>query len=157
MQAERGRHLFDIPASKLRKILVLPDTWEEILDLFGSIDASSLRLGHELEPWSGHTSPVLALNDVGVLCLAKLIENSPNKVLGILAVRNHVADDHGDVDVLAGMPAIVVGGHADHLVSHLGLAGELGLWKRGHVDDGSTPGAVHVGLSAGGELRSLCV
>lgn len=157
MDAEKGRHLFDVSALKLRSTLVIPYTWEQILDLLGSLGASSLWLGHELETWSGHTSPVLALNDVGVLWLAKLIENSANKVFGILTVRNHVADDHGDVDVLAGVPAIVVGGHADHLVSHLGLAGELGLWKCGHVDDGSTPGAVHVRLSAGRELRSLCI
>lgn len=157
MHAERGRHLFDVLASKLRNTLVLPDSREQILNLFGSLGASSLWLGHELETWSGHTSPVLAPNDVGVLWLAKLIENSANKMLGILAVRNHVADDHGDVNVLAGVPAIVVGGHTDHLVSHLGLAGKLGLWKCGHVDYGSTPGAVHVGLCTGRKLWSLCI
>lgn len=53
------------------------------------------------------------------------------------------------------MPAVVVCGHADHLVCELGFARELGFGEGGHVDYGAAEGAVHVAFGAGGELRAL--
>lgn len=100
---------------------------------------------------------MLRTHHVRVLQLAQLIQDGADEVLGVGAVRSHVAHDHRDVDVVAAVPAVVVRGHADHLVCHLGLTRELGFGERGHIDDAAAPGAVHVGLGAGGELGSLCL
>lgn len=50
---------------------------------------------------------------------------------------------------------IIVGAHDDDLVGDLGLGGELGLRQGRHVDDRSTPRAVHVGFSPCTELWSF--
>lgn len=69
-----------------------------------------------------------------------------------LEVSNHSLNRDGDLVLL---PAVVVGRHADHLVGHLGLAGQLGLGQDTHVDQVGTEVAVHVGLGAGRELGAL--
>lgn len=78
-------------------------------------------------------------------------------MLGVLAVGSHVLHDHGDIHILAGLvaPAVVIGGHADHLVGQLGLTGQLGLGQSRHVDDAAAPRAVHVALGAGAEGGAL--
>ena len=69
-----------------------------------------------------------------------------------------MAHDHFDGDALAaGVPAVVVGGHADHGVGEFGFAGELGFGEDGHVDYATGEGAVEVGFGAGGELGSFCI
>lgn len=68
-----------------------------------------------------------------------------------------MAHDHLDGHALIRrMPAVVVGGHADHGVGELGFAGKFGFGEAGHVDAGAGPGAVEVGFGAGGELGSFC-
>lgn len=99
---------------------------------------------------------MLGPDHIRVLQLAQLVQDGADEVLRVRAVRRHVAHHHRDVNVVAAVPAVVVGRHADHLVGHLSFAGQLGLGQRGHVDDGAAPGAVHVRLGAGGELWSFC-
>lgn len=53
------------------------------------------------------------------------------------------------------MPAVVVCGHANHLVCKLGFASKFGFGEGGHVDDGAAEGAVHIAFGAGRELRAL--
>lgn len=101
---------------------------------------------------------MLREDEGAVVVAGQLVEDGADEALGVDAVGAHVAHDHGDVDVVAAgraAPAVVVGGHADHLVGQLGLARELGLGQGRHVDHAAAPGAVHVGLGAGGELGAL--
>jgi hypothetical protein len=110
----------------------------------------------------GTGKPHLALemlreHQLGVLLLAQLVENGSDKATGVFRVCLHVCHDHVHVDVVVGpaSPAVVVGGHADHLVGYLGLACQLCLGQCRHVDDGRAPRAVEIGLCACGELRAL--
>lgn len=100
---------------------------------------------------------MLGGDEVGVLGTGELVEDGGDEVAGVLGVAAHSGHDHGHVDVaLALAPAVVVGGHADDLEGHLGLARELGLGEQRHADNGAAPGAVHVGLGARRELGALC-
>lgn len=92
-----------------------------------------------------------------MLVLAEFVQNGTNKASRVVSIGLHVSHDHLDIDVLAlsSPPAVVVGGHADHLVCNLGLTCQLGLRQGRHVDDGAAPAAVHVGLGASAELRAL--
>lgn len=110
----------------------------------------------------GAGKPHLALqmlreHQLAVFLLAQLVEDGTDKATGILRVGLHVRHDHLHVDILIGSssPAIVVCGHADHLVGNFGLTRQLCLGQRRHVDDGSAPRAVEVRLGACGELRAL--
>lgn len=127
----------------------IPEAGEEVLDVLDGLGIPALGLGHELDGALAGALPVLGEDEVRVLDLGELVEDAGDEALGVLDVGLHVAEDEGDVDVLERVPAVVVGGHADALVGHLGLAGELGLGEGGHVDDGAAPGAVHVRLGAG--------
>lgn len=140
------------PCNALR----LPEAWEEVFNVLLALLAASLGLGHELDSTLSGALPVGSSGDVVVLGLRQLVQDCADETLGVLAVGLHILDDHLDVDVLCGAPAIVVGGHADDLVSDLGLAGKLGLGEGGHVDDGAAPRTIHVRLGAGRELGALC-
>jgi hypothetical protein len=102
-------------------------------------------------------SQVLGLDKVGVLISSKSIEDSSDETTSVVSIGLHVAHDHLDGDIGGAVPAVVVGRHADHLIGDLGLAGQLGLGQNGHVDHAAAPGTVHVALSAGGELWTLCI
>src|SRR3990170_2030457 len=52
-------------------------------------------------------------------------------------------------------PDVVVSGHRQRRVAHLGLARELGLGNRRHTDDVNAPLSVNARLRLGGELRPL--
>lgn len=129
---------------------------EEPLQLLLGFLPASLLLGHGTREL-GLVDKVLALDQFGVLVLAELVQNCTNKASRVISVGLHVSHNHLDVDILAlsTPPAVVVSGHADHLVGDFGLAGQLSLRQGRHVDDGSAPAAVHVGLGASAELRSL--
>ena len=102
------------------------------------------------------TFHVLGLDEFGVLVRGELIEHSSDEVLSVLSVGLHISHDHSHSDILGSIvPAIIVGGHADHLVGNLGLTSQLRLWKTRHVDDAASPRAVEIALGASGELRSL--
>lgn len=101
-------------------------------------------------------SQVLGLDKVGVLIGSQGIEDSSDETTSVVGIGLHVAHDHLDGDIGRAVPAVVVGGHADHLVGDLGLTGQLGLGQDGHVDHAAAPGTVHVALSTGGKLRTLC-
>ena len=100
---------------------------------------------------------VLALDQLSVLLLAEFIQDGTDEAPCVVGIGLHVSHNHLNVDVLAlnTPPAVVVGRHADHLVSNLSLSRQLGLRQSRHVDDGTTPATVHVGLCAGAELRAL--
>lgn len=118
-------------------------------------------LGAPVGLGSAHTEldgslDVLGLHQLRVLLRGQLVQHSSHEALGVDGVGLHVAHDHLHGHIGGRLvPAVVVSGHADHLVGDLGLAGQLGLGQAGHVDDAATPGAVQLALSAGGELRSL--
>ena len=137
--------------------LLIPEAREQELNVLHGLGVPPLRLSHELDRALSASRPVLSQHEVTVILLGQLVQNSADQVLGILAVLGHVVHDHGDIDILAiGVsPAIVVGGHANHLVGQLGLPGQLGLGQSAHVDHASAPGPVHVALGSGGELRTL--
>jgi len=102
-------------------------------------------------------SQVLSLDEISVLVASQGIENSSDEAASVISISLHVAHNHLDGHVGGGlMPAVIVRGHADHLVSNLGLTGKLGFRKDGHVDHAAAPGAVHLALGAGGELGALC-
>ena len=68
----------------------------------------------------------------------------------------HDGDDLIDGDVVVALaPAVEVGDHGEGGIGDLGLAGELGFLEVGHADDVRAPGAIEVGLGAGGELRAF--
>ena len=92
-----------------------------------------------------------------MLLPAQLVQYGADKAVGVLGIGLHVGHDHLDIDIFVGTaaPAVVVGGHTDHLVGYLGLAGQLRLGQGRHVDDGAAPRAVEIGLGARGELRAL--
>lgn len=99
---------------------------------------------------------VLGLDQIRVLVIGQGIKDGRDEAAGILGVGLHVTHNHLDGNIGGGLvPAVVVGRHTDHLVGDFGFAGELGLRETRHVDNGATPGAVHVTLGAGRELRSL--
>ena len=91
-----------------------------------------------------------------MLVLDQLIEDRTDQSSGVPTIRCHVSHDHCDIDIFCTVPAVVVGRHADHLVDHLGFAGELGFGEGRHVDYGAAPGAIHVGFGTGRELGSFC-
>ena len=118
---------------------------EEPLELLLGLLSTSLLLGHGTSKLR-LMHKVLALNQLGMLLLAEFVQNSTNEASRIVSIGLHVSHDHLDIDVLAlsSSPAVVIGGHADHLVRNLGLTCQLGLRQSRHVDDGAAPAAVHV-------------
>jgi hypothetical protein len=85
-------------------------------------------------------SQVLSLDQLAVLIASQRIKDSSHETASVISVGLHVAHDHLDGHVGGGLvPAVVVSGHADHLVGDLSLAGKLGLREGGHVDDAATP------------------
>lgn len=137
--------------------LGLPEAREQVFDLLHSLGVSTVRLGHELDCTLAASLPVLRGDEVGVLGLRKRFNDSTYESLGVLAVGLHKLDDHLDIDGLERVPAIVIRSHADDLVGHLGFTSELGLWQGRHVDNRSSPRAVHVGFGASRELGALCI
>lgn len=83
-------------------------------------------------------------------------QDGVQQLASIRGVVDHVLHDgfHGHGFFLD-TPAIVIGGHAYHLVGDFRFPGEFRFGQGGHVDDISTPRAVHVGFGPGGELRAL--
>lgn len=134
---------------------VVPEPGEEELHLLHGLGVPALRLGHELDRTLRRTLPLLSQDEVAVVDLGELVEHAADQVPGVLSIGLHVLHDHGYVDVLEAVPAVVVGRHADHLVPDLRLAGELGLGEDRHVDDAAAPGAVHVALGTSRELGAL--
>ena len=134
---------------------LLESTGEQILQTLAGV-RSPVSLG------SGKTEldrslNVLGLDQIGVLVTGQGIKDSRDKAASILGVGLHVTHDHLDSNIGGRlMPAVVVGRHTDHLVGDFGFAGELGFRETRHIDNGATPGAVHVTLGTGRELRSLC-
>ena len=67
-----------------------------------------------------------------------------------------MAHDHLDADgLIGGVPAVVVGRHADHRVAELRLARQLGFGQARHVDAGAGPGPVQLRFGARGELGAF--
>lgn len=99
---------------------------------------------------------MLSLDKFRVLVRGELIEDGSHEVLSVLSIGLHISHDHFHSDICGSlMPAVIVSGHANHLVGNLGLTSQLRLRKTRHVDDAATPGAVELTLGASGELRSL--
>lgn len=141
----------------VRYYLLLQEAREQVLGLLEGLGVAAGGLGAEGDGADGGALEVLGGDEVGVFGAGQLVEHGADEAAGVLGVAAHAGHDHGHVDVaLALAPAVVVGRHADDLEGHLGLARELGLGQQRHADDGAAPGAVHVGLGAGRELRALC-
>lgn len=137
--------------------LLLQEAREQILRLLEGLGVAAGGLGAEGDGADGGALEVFRGDEVGVLGARELVEDGADEAAGVLGVAAHAGHDHGHVDVaLALAPAVVVGRHADDLEGHLGLARELGLGEQRHADDGTAPGAVHVGLGARRELGALC-
>ena len=138
--------------------LLAEEPGEEELDVLHSLGAPPLGLRDKLDGAHRRALEVLREDEVRVVLLGQVVQHGADDALGVLAVVLHGLHDHLDADVLALdlAPAVIVRRHADHLVRDLGLARELGLGERGHVDDGAAPAAVHVRFRAGRELGSLC-
>lgn len=136
--------------------LLLQEAREQILRLLEGLGVAAGGLGAEGDGADGGALEVFRGDEVGVLGARELVEDGADEAAGVLGVAAHAGHDHGHVDVaLALAPAVVVGRHADDLEGHLGLARELGLGEQRHADDGTAPGAVHVGLGARRELGAL--
>lgn len=93
-----------------------------------------------------------------MLLLTQLIQDRSHQTPRVPRIGLHMSHDHLHRDALVGrVPAIIIRRHADHAVRNFGLTGKLGFGKGRHIDDAATPAAVEIALSAGTELRTLCI
>lgn len=99
-------------------------SWEKPVQLLLSIFAPMLQCGSDTK--LGRFLKMLRHDEFLVFVFDQFIQCSSNEAFSILCVRFHVAHDHLHSNIGGCLvPAIVIGRHADHLVSDFGFASEF--------------------------------